>query len=759
MKTALTTRSITFLAMLAMAFACAANTQAAETYTRSIYPLGNGFGITSVVETQPSTDSRYATRNASGSGICSAYDWNGLKRVNGALLDYGYVSSTDQSKSYNDIVGFYLTYSVSDPDTINVWRNLTATMDPYNTGNIRSFGFGGVSQGSSLLAFRLDGYSGGIAGNALGTIPVDAPATTNFYTYTDSDPVTAGDQPYSYFNLLVGGSTVTTTWGVGPIGGSQDLVVSSSYANYLGRMRMSYTGGTGNLAPHGQFLTGTNIAHRGSPAINDTCKVIAAVTTTEPGDPTPETDEWFRLRVIKYTDDGTAGGFSKISENTYSFRNPGDGNRYAFTNFYSSSSFRGPQQISINDHGDIAFPVVINVHDYDYLGSSVPYRTCPRIGVMFMHHSAPGVFKLAVDNKSCAPTMAYTTDVSSPLCIGGVSIDNDCNIYFSAAAWAGVWQTGTGIRMRTNAIFKATANDPANPTMWSVSPMIWRGCAWKEGEDTCHISWLPVGGDPTSPGANYATPAAFASHGLNRTALPGKTHPRYDIGGLFTAAGVDVSSGFTTTTRNRGLYVSPTEQAPSAGSIASSKLLADNEPVNLHKCLVTSDAGTYTSTAGQTYYRWRVTDASGEDIVVSTIRNDLPIGARVSFSGFMKTNTEPTDPNMTMGERWVLSTGLVQLRAPIAMNTRAVGGDYGLNTGGMWVRVFGAVSAVNTADKYIEISDGGATVKVSYADYAAPVPSLVAGDYVTVTGIVAPGPAGAPKTVLMENGDELVKKS
>ncbi len=557
---------IASIIVLAAAYLCSGAALASSTYTRSIVALGNGYGVAEVVDTELSTVSAYANRSLSGGGICSAFPSGNIYRVNGSLLDYGNYSDTNTNE-YNDMIGFYITFDPANPNTLTVWRNLIATTIPLDTANIRSFGYGGVTQTSGLLAFRMDGYSGGIAGNALGTLPVDQESTTTFGTaYSGNN-----------FTLLAGGLSASETWSVGNIGEHQNLMVSENWAMYLGMARANFPDGGGFLSPHGQYLTPPNNDHRGSPTVNDTANVIACVSAALPTDPTPESDEWFRLRVINYKDDGSSTGFSTTSNNTYSFRNLPDGKRYAYTNFYSRSSYGGPEQISINDHGDIAFPVVINVHDYDYLGSAVPFRTCPRLGVLFMSHLTPGVFKCAVDNLN-STTMLYDPSGNYLSCIAGVAIDNDCNIYFSTNAWAGVW--GDTIE-RTAAIYKASANDSSNPSGWTVEPILWRGASWNDGTNICSITSLPIG---NSTAQDYANNAAFCTQDINRTQLPGKTDPRYDVGGLFVGAYVDVtpSTGTTTTTNYaRGLYIAPTDQTAPAQNINDAKALADNQPINL----------------------------------------------------------------------------------------------------------------------------------------------------------------------------------
>lgn len=731
---------LTVLALVGAISYCAC--AAPSSYDRTIQPIGNGFGMASIVNTETSTDPAYPiNRYPSGSGVCSAFSTGNNYRVNGGMFDFGLLPG--YGTNVEDIIGFYFTYSPSSPDTLSVWRNLIAKTDPTLTGNIRDTGYGGVSQ-SGRFSFRADGYSGGTTGNAIGALQVDSPTTLNLTSFGTG------------YTLLAGGTSVTNTWTVGPIGETSDMVVSSDFAKFLGIMHPSWTGGTGDLSPSARYLTATNQDHRGSPAINDTAKVIAACTQANNGE-TYNKGEYFRLRVINYT--GDASSFSKTSDVTYNFKNIGDGKTYAYANFFSRSSYSGPQQISINDNGDIAFPVVINVAGGSSSDDTV-YRMASRRGVLFMSHNTPGVFKCVVDNALACPVLLCDTrpDATKQFapCIGGVAIDNDCNVYFSGCSWGGFWPTTATTDLTfTNAIYKASANSSTNPTGWSVKPILWRGTTWKEdtglGIANQQVTILPLG----NSGAEwFANTSAFCCTGINRTKIPGKAGANYGLGGLFLSCGVGID-GVTGNTM-RGIYLAPTDQAAATTTVAQATALADGEPINLCDCAIVAFRGTYTGTTGNTYYRYDVTDGKNK-LMISTIRTNststwapLCLGDKINVSGFMATDTTSTP-----SERYISSTGLVVTGIQsYGMANKAIGAAKGLSVTGRRVKTYGVVSNVDTSAKTFTLDDGsGNPLTVDYTLPSVRIAAPTNGQHVVIDGLAGVGQDGVtpatPTTVTM----------
>ena len=740
-------------------------------YTRSLVPIGNGYGIANITDTEAATDSSYTTQYVGGGGVCSAFQSGSNYKVYGALFDFGTVLGANSSAE--DIIGFNFTYDPTAPDTLNISRNLTAIVNPYGNNNIRDLGYGGVSH-DGTLAFRMDGYSGGIAGNAVGTLNLDAPTTTVLNDYTDS----------TYFKLLGGGTIASDTFDVPTIGENQNMVVAASFGKFVAGFRddIQTPSSVVRLTPHGEYLDEIGTDGRGSASINDNCQVIAACTlegTSSDEAGSLRKGEYYKLRVIKYSD--LNGVFKILSNNVYPFNNIGDGNTYVYANFFGRSAYSGPQQISINDNGDIAFPVTINP-DVNFgwdTGTDNAVRYASRRGILFMSHNNPGVFKCVVDNMTVGPSVYFekrTLELYPDFggrfmpAFGGVALDNDCNVYFSAVNWIAHWpsnSTSSSDVKSTNAIYKATANNTDNPTYWNCDPIIWRGMCWRDENDICEISILPIG----KSGQEWINvPGTFCCQDINRTKLPGKTDPKYSIGGLFISAGVGID-GKTGSTM-RGMYLAPTDQLPSAASISDAKKLADNEPVNLINCIVVGSAGTYVDTSGNTYYRFRIADASSS-IVISTIRPERPkntdgsvdeniyglgVGDKVYVSGKLSTNTT-ADANLAIGERYIQSGGLVlvknalQIEKLVAMNNNCVGDGKGLSTAGMHVKAFGKVSEVNQSDQFITIDDGSGTpVKVMYGSNI--IPSMSTGDYISATGYAM---AGSQKAVYMASTDSIRK--
>ncbi len=140
---------------------------------------------------------------------------------------------------------------------------------------------------------------------------------------------------------------------------------------------------------------------------------------------------------------------------------------------------------------------------------------------------------------------------------------------------------------------------------------------------------------------------------------------------------------------------------------------------------------------------------------MSTIRSDLQVGDRIHTSGYMSTNTVVGDPDMTVGERYISSQGLVELIKPVGMCNKCVGNGFGLSTVGKWIRAFGQIVDINTNAQYIDVDDGSnSPVRVSYSGYTYALPALAANDFISFSGHVAPG---APAVVTMVNGDDFAK--
>lgn len=697
--------------LLALPFGVSAAPGDPQTYSKTIQPLPNGFGITSILETEPSTDPLYVNRYVGGAGISSAFTIGGNQRkIFGALLDFGSVPGG--MSNANDVIGFNITFDATSPNTLNIWRSLVGTTDPMATNNIRSFGLGGVSQ-NGKISLRMDGFSGGIGGQGHGVLDASAPIPTTFYNYADS----------TYYKLLSGGTSCTTTITVSAIGEKQDLVVGSSFGNFLVAMRSNIPGGGGCLNPHA-----INIAsgqHRGTLGINDTAKVMAIFAK----DASDQSDQVTKLRVIKYIDNGSS--ITITSNNEYSFKNTIPGYECSGANFFSQTAYRGPQQISINDNGDIAFPIVITNP------GATTWRTAGRRGILMMPADSPGTFKVVCDNASPSSIVYYDPAETFTPCIGGVAIDNSRNVFFSGSNWMGLWFNGTSTEiLSTNCIFKAVVNNPLNPTNWTIEPILWRGCAWKEGTDVLELALLPL----YNTGSEwFNNPAAFGPININRTVLPSQPTPAYSIGGLFVAGAVGIKG--QNGLRMRGFYVAPTTEKPAADSIYKALRLPDSEPVNLINCVITATGDPYVSPSGATYYQYYITDESRGRIRISTVRNDLQIGDKLYVSGITSTDT-------ITGERWLSSGGVVLVGRnatmnPRTMNCRAVKGA-GLSTEGMYVRVFGKIVA--TGSGYFDISDGSAdTVRI----YTSTVPT---GTSALVDGDVLFG----SRSIQVRNGDQIV---
>lgn len=138
---------------------------AAETYSKTIRPIGNGYGATLIAATTPAhPNTGYYSRLGSTGAISRAKVLgSNLWKVFGAQADFEYATGTAADGSYytlpyncpaNGIVGFYFTFNPSNPDYLTVTRQLIATNDYQNAQAnwISDLGIGGVSEMASSLS-------------------------------------------------------------------------------------------------------------------------------------------------------------------------------------------------------------------------------------------------------------------------------------------------------------------------------------------------------------------------------------------------------------------------------------------------------------------------------------------------------------------------------------------------------------------------------------------------------------------------------
>lgn len=679
-------------------------------YTKTIRPLGNGLGIARITTTEASTDPQYDFRQVSGGAISSARQLDpSTYKVFGAQLGFG----SSGTFTVNDVTAFNFTFDPANPDTLTVWRNWVFTRGTVVT----DVGLGGVSS-DGTIAVRVEGSGGKGLGSLQGTW--SGPPTA-LSSYADADAWTR----------FAGGTTCTSNMNPPGIGNDDHLQAFCTWGTsgqpgwiQVGRSNLTPTGSAcGNVCC--QDLS--YVDSRGGVVINSASRKIA-VMVKKAGD---VSDQISLLRVFEYTDNGTSISASFAD---YDFSGAIPGKVCSGTNFFSQTGFRGPEPLSINNNGDIAFPVV--VVDPGFSGS---WRAVPERAILLMEAANPGVFKVVCANYdgNSSPALFYQPQMYAPT-FGGVAVDDSKNVFFSYTNWMGLW---AGQTKSTNCVYKATADDAANPTAWTVEPVAWLGMTWKDPEDNriYNIALLYL----FNTGVDYyANPAAFANKNLNRTPILGES-----FGGFLLSVGLGDDDPTTTGLMMNACYVAPTKSVPGVSSTLQAIQAPDGEPVNLMNCVVLAQGPDYVDLEGNIWSQYYAADDSYGAIRVSTIRSDLEPGDVIHVSGRLGTD----------GDRYVHSGGVVlidrgQKRPVLGMTNRSVGSMHGPSTLlNYWVRVWGRVSDLDTAAMTFKIDDGsGSPVTVDYtnADFLYSPPQN--GAYVAVSGRCT---GASPKTVSMYRGD------
>ncbi|MFQ3549253.1 MAG: hypothetical protein SNJ70_05845 [Armatimonadota bacterium] len=737
--------AISLVLVMSVVCICSSSHAAPETYTRTLQPIGNGFAIVDVAQTtkyqvgDPDYTTTYVNRLPSQGAIS---DFNtSTSKVYGGFTCYG--------TGVEDLVSYNLGYNpatLASNGVLNVWRNHIARA---LTGNsITALAVGGAANNGSL-AVRADGGSGTLSGyfKVDGTSNVSSPVLIqSFMDYGTTA------------KFLVKSDSTNNTYIIPTIGksNSNPLLVGNNFGNWQVTARDTFSPDPNTTAfqPHARQLSAYET--RGQMAVNDTAGIIAVASKDSLGNTA-------RMIVYKYTDNGTSvsidPGFPKI----FDYVNIMPGYKIHNANHFSQSPFRGPMNISINDNGDIAWPVAI-VPD-TYTGDP---RYADRRGILMLPAGSSSVsnIKIVVDTATAGAPIFYDPSENFNHAIGGVAIDNDRNVFFHYSNWVG---TFGGNRVYAPCIFKANYNT-ATQSYGNYEPIVWRGLNWQsEGKIKLIAYWQIV----NQSGQYYANPMAFAAPNINRSKISG-TGPQFSTGGLSIQVGLaekqpydpDVPPSDTTSGLNMSTcYIAPTTMLPQTTTILQAKKLAEGSPVNLTKNIyVVAKAGRVSrlsdpndpNSTVKTYYQYYISDGVSR-IRLSSIRPDFEVGDRIYTSSRIWENDDQLDELYLPSDGDVLvakGNGTTDI-APYGMNSKAVGAGYGLSTEGMWVKVAGRVIAKDMVNKTFTISDGADNIIVKCGDVLSKTPYLTladliahptAGNIVSVTGDVE---FGSPKTITM----------
>jgi len=391
-----------------------------------------------------------------------------------------------------DAIGYVMSYS-SAGGPLTVTRNLVASAtgnSASNTGLCNEMAVGSLDDAGNI-ALKVMMSTGGT--NAFGLIPASSPLTTAFTTSysTPSNP--------SQWSLIATSSSSTSLQSVGSL---NDWAFSGTFLKQVIAGSPTSTNDGSAYTPHGRVLaliTATTYDNRGSVTYNDRAGLAAVLRTKSRtftvGTNTFTTSHVTAVAIYKVTFDGSgnpvlndltgapsiAGTEITLPQGVYSENNPSsDLTRVDLcgTNYFSSTGFVGPAQISMNDKGDIALAACAsNIDDATDSNQSQErgYRQLKRI-IMNRYNgsngytgwltvASSGTYSQTVDGSgnllitpgtgtfvTYNPLLPNEDSTGAAIGLGNPSIDNNDNVYFAACYKAVVFAAG-GTAVDT-AIFK-----------------------------------------------------------------------------------------------------------------------------------------------------------------------------------------------------------------------------------------------------------------------------------------------------------------
>jgi hypothetical protein len=542
------------------------------TNTTGIVSLGNGFGVALLGYGLPESNVNTGTSsNYTFFGTPMGQPSSSDTEVVGSSNQF-YVVQSDRDGSGANLHADYFAYKVlspvSDPTSLTIVRTFLARIETNNIGS---------PQAGSIAACGVDKN-----GNAV--LRVDASSSPNgsasqqamFAFNVETNATVVITQVMN--NVALAGSLIVTQEGsgtmkYGSLGKNDGLLAGNKFGGgswgtqYVGRVNLT---GELNLGPHALHIATDN--DRSAMAINDTAKVIAYWQKTD--DETAlgsGSDACTHLSVFYYTDSG--GSFSidtargVAGSNSWAFgTRDGDslsGNHINTNamNFFGATPFNGPPQISINDNGEMAFPVSINCYVGNQFSNGT--RNATITGILFKDANT-GTFRKVVDNtdtslfapaKVPAPTDFWSSTnnvISDPV------LDNRGNVFFTAGLTN--FLIGGTNPVSDIALYKSTPNTYPNPTSWTTTVILSEGRSFVEptsGDTNRILSILGagVGGGSTA----VVVPRTFGANSINRKPAQGACD---DLGGVVLTATI---TNLTTGRRFDGvLYIASLSTGSSA---------------------------------------------------------------------------------------------------------------------------------------------------------------------------------------------------
>jgi hypothetical protein len=614
------------------------------TNTTVLTPIGPyGFGVALIGYPMPNPGSTnklgvdFFANNSDGAALsdASTAPESGMVQFYAGNLDNSTAAKNINSWPSSHLVGFRVLQPTSNPNQMTVYKSWVGSIqtnflscaapDLQNGGACAGgFGIGGISKDGTMAA-RMDGGSAPCSPSMPGVVDIIIPSQV-----ANTIIVTNG----------IENNTLTLTIDAGnknvpQIGSNAKLIADTAFSGYAFVARSDINpGNTGSLSysSNGQYtvLAGFNntgtFNSRGSMAHNDTAKIMACFVKTA-ADLTATRDAETGLAVLKYTDAGGPITVTSYTTNVFGLPTTADG--LITTNgqhFFSRSQFVGPAQISINDSGAVAFAVSINCQNYN----GVPMTAATTNGTRFPQVSGiiyrppnTNAFLFVTDNTDTNLFWVPPGNCTNKNLISSVALDNYNNVYFMAS-----YANNTNFPCDftpSNAVYQAVANNPTNPTSWSVRILLRQRDTFTNtvSGDIFTVYSLPYEQSPNSP--------AIASHSMgpnaiNRTQLPGHTLANtapsdpFAVGGILVQA--FLSNRTTAVTTDGLLYIAPfsTSTCPSLPFVITSVTRSGNN------ISVTYNAqpGTNTveSTAGGNY--------TGSGFTVLTTSTNIVTGCAAS---------------------------------------------------------------------------------------------------------------------------------
>jgi hypothetical protein len=537
------------------AFDVSGNHITKSTNTTALTPIGNGWGVALLGYGLPLYNDTNLTQKAETGGAPSACDAtvaNGQYQfyVVGSDFRPGGGSLYRQSDYY----AMKVTAPLSNPRNLTIVRTWLARIETNNVGSPQAGSFaacGITTNGTAVL--RCDASSspnGGASYQALFVFNAETNATVVITQVIDNVSLTS--------SLLVTQDGPGTLQ-YGSLGMHKGLFVGASFTNAYGQFaaRLDISGTPGSLwYPHGQSLQLSS--NRGNLGINDTARVIAYWAKTDAEIAFGSgTDINQHLMVIKYGGD-SGGAISGITSNLYEFGSLTTGGAYESLNtnaidFFSAIQFNGPGHFSINDHGEITFPVSIDCTNFN---ASVNGTRSATITGILWKEADTGTFRKVVDNQDTtlfAPAIVpgpgdFWTETNN--LVSPPALDNFGNVFFECGMTN--FLIGGTNAVSDVALYQSIPNQYPNPTSWTTRALLREGWYFVEPTSGQTIKIVNI---PKSSGAGTSSsivPRAFGASAINRVPVPGTTNT---LGGVVICAGL---SNLVTGERADGIiYVAP----------------------------------------------------------------------------------------------------------------------------------------------------------------------------------------------------------